>query len=67
MYQRSRKLYVCIEKVTKNGNLIKFQGRPQGGMLPPPHETKKIVVEKWCYFPELYKMTNVVEDRRENG
>ena len=32
-----------------------------------PPETEKIVVEKWCYFPEVYKMTKVLEDRRENG
>ena len=30
--------------------------RGEGGSFPPP-ETKKIVVEKWCYFPELYKIT----------
>ena len=33
----------------------------------PPRETEKIVVEKWCYFPELYKMTKVREDGIENG
>ena len=42
--------------------------RPQGGgSLPPPPETEKIVVEKWCYFRELYKMTKVWEDGIENG
>ena len=30
---------------------------PAGGGEAPPPETDKIVVEKWCYFPELYKMT----------
>ena len=33
------------------------QGRSQGGErgeIPPPPETEKIVVEKWCYFRELY-------------
>ena len=30
-------------------------------------ETEKIVVEKRCYFPELYKMAKVVEDRIEMG
>ena len=35
------------------------------GMLPP--ETEKIVVEKLCYFPELYKMTKVLADEIENG
>ena len=41
------------------------EGAPRGGEAPPP-ETEKIVVEKWCYFPELYKMTKVQEDRIEN-
>ena len=40
------------------------QGSPQGGFPP---ETGKIVVEKWGYFPELDKMTKVVEDGIENG
>ena len=30
-------------------------------------ETEKIVVDKWCYFPELYKMTEVREEGKENG
>ena len=42
-----------------------MQGRPQGGAPPP--ETEKIIVEKWCYFPELYKMTKVREDGIEKG
>ena len=37
-----------------------------GGSLPPP-ETEQIVVEKWCYFPELYKIPKVREDGIENG
>ena len=37
----------------------------EGGKPPP--ETEKIVVEKWCYFPELYKMTDVREEGIENG
>ena len=37
-----------------------------GGGRFPPTETEKIVVEKWCYFPELYKMTKGLEDHREN-
>ena len=47
----------------------KNHGRPQGGggKLPPPPETEKIVVEKWCYFREMYKMTKVREDGIENG
>ena len=33
-----------------------YQGRSQGGRgeIPPPHETEKNVVEKWCYFRKLY-------------
>ena len=42
------------------------RGGGKGGEIPPP-ETEKIVVEKWCYFPELYKMTEVREDGIENG
>ena len=37
----------------------------RGGEAPPPPETEKIV-EKWCYFPELYKMTKVRKDEIEN-
>ena len=33
----------------------------------PPTETEKIVGEKWCYFPELYKITEVREEGIENG
>ena len=36
------------------------------GEAPPP-ETEKIVVEKWCYFPELYKMTEVREEGIKKG
>ena len=50
-------------------NMQKHHGRPQGGVgkLPPPRNRKKIVVDKWCYFPELYKMTEVLEEGIENG
>ena len=41
-------------------------GGGTGEASPPPPETEKIVVEKWCYFPELYKMTKVREDGIEN-
>ena len=40
-------------------------GEEEGGSFPP--ETEKNVVEKWCYFPELYKMTEVREEGIENG
>ena len=33
----------------------------------PPTETETIVVEKWYYFPELYKMTKDLEGGIENG
>ena len=44
-------------------------GAPAGGRgeASPPPETKKIVGEKLCYFPELYKMTKVREAGIENG
>ena len=32
-----------------------------------PAETEKLVVEKFRYFPKLYKITRVLEDRLENG
>ena len=35
------------------------------GSSPPGN--RKNVVENWCYFPELYKMTEVQEDGIENG
>ena len=41
--------------------------RGEGGGTSPLPETEKIVVEKWCYFPELYKITEVREDGIENG
>ena len=40
--------------------------RGEGESFPPPRN-RKIVVEKWCYFPELYKMTEVREEWIENG
>ena len=56
------------QNYSKDKNNQKFSGSPRGGgELPPPPETEKIVVEKWCYFPELYKMTKVVEDGIGNG
>ena len=52
--------------------LLCFKSRSSGARRggedpPPPPETEKIVVEKWCYFPELYKMTKVTVDEIENG
>ena len=40
---------------------------PAGGGGSSPTETEKIVLEKWCYFPEVYKMTKILEDGIENG
>ena len=37
------------------------------GEASPPPETEKIVVEKWCYFPQLCKMAEVREEWIENG
>ena len=50
-------------------NILKmYSWAPAGGKGGnPPPETEKIVVEKWCYFPELYKMTEVREEWIENG
>ena len=38
-----------------------------GGGTSPLPETEKIVLEKSCYFTELYKITEVREDEIENG
>ena len=37
------------------------------GEYSPPLKPKKIVVIKRSYFPGLYKMTTVLENRIENG
>ena len=34
--------------------LVKGVARGGRGEIPPPPETEKIVVEKWCYFRKLY-------------
>ena len=39
-----------------------YGGTPAGGKGEDPPETENIVVEKWCYFPEVYKMKKVQED-----
>ena len=61
--------YWALEMCTKfqNPHFSTWAPAGEGGELPPPPETEKIVVEKWCYFPELYKMTKVREDGIENG
>ena len=42
-----------------------FSGAPGGRGTDTPG-TEKMVVEKWCYFSDLYKLTKVLEDRRIN-
>ena len=31
------------------------------------HSKSKIVEEKWCYFPELYKLTKILKNGEKNG
>ena len=52
----------------KNVLHIGLQVRPQGGggSFPRP-EIEKIVVEKWHYFAELYKMKKVQKEGIEKG
>ena len=51
-----------------NIKLIRSARRGGGRGKPPPNETDIIVVEKWCYFPELHRMTKVPYiDGIENG
>ena len=38
----------------------------RGEACPTP-KPKKIIGEKWSYFPDLYKMAKVQEDWIENG
>ena len=42
-----------------------LSGAPAGGGGRYP-ETEKIVVEKWFYFPQLYKMIMRLENRIQN-
>ena len=51
------------QKLIKTEKDIGIKSSRGGGGRPPK---QKKVVEK-CYFPEVYKMTRVLEDRRENG
>ena len=57
-----------ISTISASSKLYTPHGRPQGrrGGGNPPPETEKIVVKKWCYFPELYKMAEVREEGIEN-
>ena len=53
---------VIYKAPEKFANIIMNQ-RGMGRNIPP---NRKIVVEKWCYFPEVYQMTKVLEDGMEN-
>ena len=61
----------CVFRLDITDNYIMsyyslLRGARMGEVGRPP-ETEKIVVEKQCHFPKLYKMTMVMEDRIENG
>ena len=62
--QRRKKLTHGLLNLLKN--MQKNHGARRREASPPP-ETEKIVVDKWCYFPELCKMTEVREEGIENG
>ena len=58
-------IHVSISIAFSLISVIRGARRGEGEASHP--ETEKIVVEKWCYFPELDKMTKVREDGIENG
>ena len=62
------KFQVVNNDAELSSNYIYYRGAPAAGRGedPPPPQTAKIVVEEWCPFPELYKMTKVLEDWIEN-
>ena len=46
-----------------------IQWRRDGGTRGSPHEIEKIVVEIWCYLPEVYTFgakAEIIEKFREN-
>ena len=45
-------------------NIIDKSEAPAAGRGCLTREIEKIVVEEWCYFPELYKPTKAFEDLR---
>ena len=58
-----------VNKAMSNKAEIEFlslSGAPAGGNMGRSPDTEKNCCEKWSYFPELYKITQVYEDRREN-
>ena len=63
---------IASKSTVKQNNMIGYSkrtrpmGARRGGYFPPPRNRKN-VVEKWCYFPELCKMTEVREEWREKG
>ena len=50
----SQKCRILPPLVNSDNNLTKGVARGGGKGGNPPPETEKIVVEKWCYFRELY-------------
>ena len=57
-------IFFALKKIIKR---IISINRGARGAAPPPTETEKIVVEKWCYFPKLYKKRQkFLEDCIEN-
>ena len=63
------KKWVEVKRLFREQLLSTVPARRWGrkGETSPPPQAEKIVGEKWCYFPELYKMTKVREDEIENG
>ena len=54
MYKKSANFLENLEEL--NQKMVYYTGAHaggKGGTFPPPTGTKKIVVEKWCYFPVL--------------
>ena len=45
-----------------HGKLNAISEARRGG----PIRSRKVFVEKWCYFPELHKMTKILEEWIEN-
>ena len=75
-YQQVKNLDVIVRSVTFGSHFprpenppIYKTGAPAGGkgMLPPPPPETEKIVERWFYFPELYKVTKILENQRENG
>ena len=48
-------------------NHSQYRGAGRGKVEYPPTPKAKNCCRKWCYFPELYKITKVEEDGIEKG